>query len=183
MISLLKADLLFQRDIGTCQILQVCGNMKPPTIGFHLSLGKIEMKSEKEIKGDAGVDDSLFGSMKITYKHQEYGEHSMEFIDYGFLYNGEKSFQLLPKYREFEGHKYYLSLSFKAGLEVDENYELDGKDTPVSAHLEIDDINGDRQASGKFNLSRSGDYPKGTFDIYEEGVFSAAGEFEYMKWS
>ena len=101
MISLLKADLLFQRDIGTCQILQVCGNMKPPTIGFHLSLGKIEMKSEKEIKGDAGVDDSLFGSMKITYKHQEYGEHSMEFIDYGFLYKGEKSFQLLPKYREF----------------------------------------------------------------------------------
>jgi hypothetical protein len=155
--------------------------MKPPTIGFHLFLGKIEMKNEKEIKGDAGVDDSLFGSMKITYKHEEYGEHPKEFKDYGFLYKEEKSFQLLPKYREFEGHKYYLSLSFKAGLEVHKDYELGGKDTPVSAHLEIDDINGDRQASGKFNLSRSGEYPKGTFDIFEEGVFSAVGEFEYKK--
>ena len=151
-------------------------------MGFTWSLGKIEMKNEKEIKGDAGVDDSLFGSMKITYKHQKYGEHSMKFIDYGFLYKGEKSFQLSPKYREFEGHKYYLSLSFKAGLDVQKNYELGGKDAPVRAHLEIDDIKGDQYASGKFNLSRSGEYPEGTFDISEEGVFSAVGKFEYKKW-
>lgn len=140
------------------------------------------MKSEKEIKGDAGVDDSLFGSMKITYKHQEYGDHPKEFKDYGFLFKGEKTFKLLPKYREFEGHRYYLALVFKAGLDIDKDYELGGKDAPVSAHLEIDDIKGDQQASGKFNLSRSGEYPKGTFDIFEEGVFSAVGEFEYKKF-
>ncbi|MGU9852347.1 hypothetical protein ACU680_16335 [Pseudomonas koreensis] len=139
------------------------------------------MKNEKEIKGDAGVDDSLFGYMKITYKHQEYGEHPKEFKDYGFLFKGEKSFKLLPKYREFEGHRYYLALVFKAGLVINEEYELGGKDAPVSAHLEIDDIEGDRQASGTFKLSRSGEYPKGTFDIYEEGVFAAVGEFEFKK--
>ena len=177
----LNTDFLFQRDMNTCQILQVCREMKPPIIGFHLFPGEKEMKSEIEIKGDAGVDDSLFGSMEITYKHEE-SEHTIKFIDYGFLYkDGEVDFKLLPKYQEIEDHEYYLSLVFKAGLKIGEKYQLGGEDAAVKAQLEIDHEDGDKYASGTFELSRSGDYPVGTFNISEEGVFSAVGKFEYAK--
>lgn len=130
---------------------------------------KIELEVEKQVAGD----------LNITYKHPEYGSHSLKLNNEG-LYADKEFFYLNPKYRAFEGHEYYMGVKFKRGLVVGEEYKLEGNDHgPIWAHLEFDWVSGDKNASGTFRLTRGGDRPKGVFNLSEEGVFEVKGDFEF----
>lgn len=126
--------------------------------------------------------ESFYGTLKITYSHPDLGDHTFTAVnEFGYLLGDEEFFRISPRTQKLGGRDYYLVVKFRRGLDPHKDYPLDGTGQTVSAHLELDGIEGDKYASGTFRLLRGGDYPQGKFDIYEEGVFSASGEFEYKE--
>jgi len=126
--------------------------------------------------------ESFYGTLKITYSHPDLGDYTFTAVnEFGYLLGDEEFFRVSPKTRKLGGHDYYLVVKFRKGLNVGELYRLDKTGETVSAHLELDGIEGDKNASGTFLLKKGGDYPVGEFKIFEEGVFSASGEFEYKE--
>jgi hypothetical protein len=123
--------------------------------------------------------DQFYGELQVTFKHEDYGSHTLKLEGGGLFVSEGGFFYVVPKYRELGGHRYYMAIKFKADLKVGETYELNRNDEPVSAHLEIDDIDGDKYSSGTLRLSKGGEYPEGEFDLSEEGVFSAVGTFKF----
>jgi len=124
----------------------------------------------------------IAGSLNVQFKHPEYGSSELELRNEKIFSRREGLFFINPKQRELGGHEYYLSLTFKVGLEVGKIYTLD-EDDSVKAHLEIDSIEGDKSASGTFLLSRGTPYFEGEFKLFEEGVFSADGTFSFYSVS
>ncbi|MCO8310228.1 hypothetical protein [Pseudomonas mandelii] len=129
--------------------------------------------------------NSTWGVLKVTYKYPEYGEHSLKLEGHGspLIISGE-FFYINPKYQQLGGHDYYMAIKGKLDLEVGKTYTLRRDDADLSAHLEIDHINGDKSADGTFRLTEGGLYPKGDFQLFEEvegGVLSAEGEFEFQE--
>jgi hypothetical protein len=125
------------------------------------------------------VSSQVSGDLEVIFKHQDYGDHTLKLEGRGHLFSEHGFFYINPKYRELDGHRYYMAIKFRADLEVEKTYTLDRNDESVGAHLEIDGIEGDKYASGTFRLSKGGQYPEGEFKLFEEGLFSAEGTFAF----
>ncbi|MCL5224687.1 hypothetical protein [Pseudomonas nunensis] len=129
------------------------------------------------MKIENSVSSQVSGELQVVFKHQDYGDHTLKLEGQGHMFSEHGVFHITPKYRELDGHRYYMAIKFRTDIEVGKTYTLDRNDEPVRAHLEIDGINGDKYASGTFRLSKGGQYPEGEFKLFEEGVFSAEGTF------
>lgn len=115
--------------------------------------------------------------LKIRYRHPVYGENTEEFEGYNYFTRNEESFGLSIS-RVVGGHTYYIGFRARMDLAINKTYTLDRNDESSHAHLEIDGIDGDKYADGTFRLTRNGDHPQGVFDLVEDGVFAAKGEFD-----
>jgi hypothetical protein len=133
----------------------------------------------KNMKGDQkGV--KAWGLLTITFSHEEHGEKKLVREGYDLSKDGE-FFYINPKMAEIDGHNYYLAISGRLDLEVNKTYTLDREGGLVSGHLEFDNVDNDRNASGTLRLNTAMPFARGEFDIYEEGVLSAKGEFEFLE--
>lgn len=131
----------------------------------------------KRMETKNSVSGEVSGELDVIFKHQDYGDHALKFARQGLFSSKDGVFHITPGYREVDGHRYYMGIKFRTDLEVGKTYTLDRNDEPVTAHLEIDGIAGDKYASGTFRLSKGGIYPEGEFKLFEEGVFSVEGTF------
>jgi len=131
----------------------------------------------KKMETKNSISGEVSGSLEVTFKHQDYGDHTLKLEGQGILFSKDGFFHLTPGYREIDGHRYYMGIKFRTDLEVGNTYTLDRNDEPVRAHLEMDNIEGDKYASGTFRLSKGGQYPEGEFNLFEEGLLSAEGTF------
>ncbi|RON42917.1 hypothetical protein [Pseudomonas frederiksbergensis] len=131
-----------------------------------------------EIKDSVSSSDDLV----IVFKHPKYGEHTLNLDGKGLLSNEAGYFHINPKYRELDGHSYYMGLKFKIDFEVGKTYTLNKNDDSVTASLQIDHIAGDTHASGTFRLSEGGEFPVGEFKLFEEDVFAVEGRFAFREF-
>ena len=119
----------------------------------------------------------------LIFKHPEYGEHTLNLDGMGHLFNNAGYFHVNSRIRQLDGHFYYMGLKFKIDFEVGKTHVLDENDDSVMAHLEIDNIAGDRHASGTFRLSEGGEFPVGEFELFEEDVFAVEGRFAFREFN
>ncbi|MGE8146775.1 hypothetical protein ACQKP7_16500 [Pseudomonas frederiksbergensis] len=125
---------------------------------------------------------SRSGDLVLIFKHPEYGEHTLSLEGKGHLSNEAGYFLINPGVRQLGGHLYYMGLKFKIDFEVGKTHTLNENDDSVMAHLEIDNIAGDRHASGTFRLSEGGEFPVGEFNLFEEDVFAVEGKFAFREF-
>ncbi|MCF4995882.1 hypothetical protein GIW70_10175 [Pseudomonas syringae] len=82
-----------------------------------------------------------------------------------------------------DGNSYYVATKVVYDLNVGETYILTGADKPVWAQLEYNNIEVDKNADGKFILTRGGRYPKGEFYFIEEEAFEVTGYFDFESFT
>jgi len=143
------------------------------------SLSSLTYRMKKmEIEQKDGIES--WGNLNVKLKHPDHDEKFESLTGYSYLSMGEESFRIKLA-KTIDGHLYYMAAVGSWNLEINKEYPLKGNRDLIFAHLEFDEIPGDQYADGTFRLTRGKPYPQGVFGFFEEGAFSASGDFEFLK--